>query len=216
MSASFFFPRQAAAALALALCSSLAAADTTVAVSIDTSSFGTDGWLDFTYAGASNGTALPSTVTLANFAGFDSAAEVFTDGQVSGSLGAGYVIGNGGGYNDLFHAVNYGGVLSFTVTFSGDADPAAIVAGSTFAVTAYDADQQTQLGSSSDELNGSLLTIDWTPAAVAGGQGSIATAVYSDFASVSAVPEPSSWLMLGIGAMLVAGVARRKAAAFTA
>jgi hypothetical protein len=212
MNASSFSMRQAGAALALALCSSLAAAGTTVAVTIDTSTFGNSGWLDFTYAGASNGTALPASVLLSGFTGFNSAAEVYTEGQVSGSQASGYSIGNAPGYNDLFHAVNYGGVLSFNVTFSGDADPAAIVAQSTFSVTAYGDDKQTQLGSSSDALGGALVAFTWTPAIAAGAQGSIAVTVYSNAATVSPVPEPSSWLMLGIGTMLVAGVARRKQA----
>jgi hypothetical protein len=204
--------RSAIAALALALAAGHAAADTTLAVSIDTSAFGTSGWLDFQFNPASNGNALPATVTLSNFVGFDPAADVVTAGQVGGSLAAGYVIGNGDSWNDLFHAVQYGGrVLSFNVTFAGAGAPDASLATSVFSVSAYAADQTTPLGGSMDP-SGALASITWTPADVAGGAGTVTPATYSVAASISAVPEPSSWMMLGIGAMLVAGATRRKAA----
>ncbi len=198
--------RHMAAALALALCSSFAAADTTVAITIDTSSFGAGGWLDLQFNPAYAG-APAATATVSNFAGFDAAAAVETAGQVSGSLAAGYVFGNGDSWNDLFHSVTYGGILSFDVTFGGDADLSGNVAESVFAVSAYGADGVTLLGGSSS-IDGSLAVVNWTPAT-----GGITTAVYSDVATISAVPEPSSWLMLGIGGMLIAGVARRKAQA---
>lgn len=210
MKANHFSLRHMAAALALALCSSFAAADTTVAITIDTSSFGAGGWLDLQFNPAYAG-APAATATVSNFAGFDAAAAVETAGQVTGSLAAGYVFGNGDSWNDLFHSVTYGGILSFNVTFGGDADLSGNIGESAFAVSAYAADGLTLLGASSS-VDGSLAVVNWTPATVAGAAGSIATAVYSDAVSVSAVPEPSSWLMLGIGGMLIAGVARRKAA----
>lgn len=202
--------RAAAAALALALASGAAFADTTMHVSIDTSTFGTSGWLDLQYNPANPGSTPATTVTLTGFQGFDAAAHVETSGQVSGSLAAGYVLGNGDSLNDLFHGVTYGGVLSFNVTFSGtNVDMSGNAFGSTFAVYAISADQATVLGNSS-AADGRLLDIAWAPATAAGGAGSFAVASYADAASVSAVPEPSSWAMLGIGAMLVAGAVRRR------
>jgi hypothetical protein len=207
MTASPFFFRQAAAALALALCSSLAAADTSFNISIDTSGFGSSGWLDMQF-NPNGGLYTPAaTATVTNFAGFDAAAAAYSEGSVAGSLQSGYVFGNDSYYNDLFHAVNYGGVLSFTVTFAGDAELTGNLGQSLFTVAAYAADEVTPLGVSSGD---SLLAITWTPATVAGMAGSASAVTYSAAAAVSAVPEPSSWLMLGIGAMLVAGAARRR------
>lgn len=203
--------RTAAAALALAFGSSAALADTTYAVTIDTSMFGNTGWLDFQYNPANPGVSPATTVTLSGFQGFDEGAVVETIGQVTGSQAAGYVIGNGTSLNSLFRAVDYGQVLSFNVTFGGDnVDLSGGAYGSTFAVWAYDAEVATVLGSSSAP-DGRLADITWAPAITEGGGGTFAVASYSDSTAISPVPEPSSWLMLGIGAMLVAGAARRRA-----
>lgn len=201
--------RTVATALALAFGSSAALADTTLAVSIDTSLFGDSGWLDFQYNPANPGVSPATTVTLSGFQGFDAGAAVEATSQVSGSLASGYVIGNGESFNSLFHAVGYGEVLSFNVTFSGDnVDLSGNAFGSSFAVFAYDAAATTVLGGSSAD-DGRLLDITWTPATTAGGSAGLAPVSYTNAAAISAVPEPSSWLMLGIGAMLVAGCARR-------
>jgi hypothetical protein len=202
---------RAAAALALALCSAFAAADTTVKVSIDTSLFGASGWLDMQFNPTGVGPSPVATATLTDFVGFDAAALVQTAGQVSGSLAAGYVLGNGDTWNDLFHAVQYGSVLSFQVTFSGELAMAPDAIQSVFSVSAYGADEVTLLGDSTS-VDGALASITWTPASVAGQQGSVMTGLYSTTTTVSAVPEPSSWLMLGIGAMLVGAAARRRQA----
>ncbi|WEF35655.1 NF038129 family PEP-CTERM protein [Pseudoduganella chitinolytica] len=197
------------AALALALAGAHASADTTLNVSIRTDGFAaSSGWLDLQFNGPGVGLAPAATVTLTDFVGFEPGAEVITEGQVGGSPAAGYTIGNGDFLNSLFHAVNYGSVLSFKVTFAGDADLSGDIGQSIFSVSAYAADQATLLGGSS-ALDGSLGTIAWTPATVVGGAGSTSFALNADAIAISPVPEPSSWLMMGIGAMLVAGAARR-------
>jgi hypothetical protein len=197
------------AALALALAGAHASADTTLNVSISTGGFGvSSGWLDLQFNGPGIGLAPAASVTLTDFVGFDAGAEVITAGQVAGSLAAGYTIGNGDTWNDLFHAVSYGSVLSFKVTFAGDADLSGDIGQSIFSVSAYAADQTTLLGGSS-ALDGSLGTVTWTPATVLGGTGGTSFALNSDAIAISAVPEPSSWLMMGVGAMLAAGAARR-------
>jgi hypothetical protein len=204
--------RTAIVALALAFGSSAALADTTLAVNIDTSLFGDSGWLDFQYNPGNPGISPATTVTLSGFQGFDAAAQVETTSQVSGSLATGYVIGNGDIVNSLFHAVAYGKVLSFNVTFGGDnVDLSGGAFGSIFSVLAYDAAVTTVLGGSSAGM-GQLLDITWAPATVAGGTGVLSSVSYSNAATIAAVPEPSSWLMLGIGAMLVAGAVRRRQA----
>jgi len=206
MTAFPFFLRHAAA-LALALCSSLAAADTSFNVSIDTAGFGASGWLDLQF-NPNGGLFTPAaTAMVTNFTGFDAAATAYSEGNVTGSLQSGYVFGNSTYYNDLFHAVNYGSVLSFTVTFAGDAELTGNFGQSQFTVAAYAADEVTPLGVASGD---SLLAITWTPAAVAGMAGNADAVSYSAAAAVSAVPEPPSLLMLGMGAMLVAGVAARR------
>ncbi|MBB3223184.1 NF038129 family PEP-CTERM protein [Pseudoduganella umbonata] len=203
--------RTAVAALALVFGSSAALADTTLAVSIDTTMFGDSGWLDFQYNPANPGVSPATTITLSAFQGFDEGALVETAGQVTGSQAAGYVIGNGEALNSLFRAVDYGQVLSFNVTFSGDnVDLSGGAYGSTFAVWAYDAGVTATLGNSS-AVDGRLVDITWAPATTVGGSGTFAPASYSGAAAISPVPEPSAWLMLGIGTMLLAGAARRRA-----
>lgn len=205
-----FSLRHAVAALALALSGSYAAADTTLDVAIQTAGFGaTSGWLDLQFNPAYLN-APAARVTLTDFAGFDAAADVYTEGQVSGSLASGYVIGNGTFLNDVFHAVSYGSVLSFKVTFAGDANLSGEIGQSVFSVTAYGADGATVLGNPPPG-DGSLATVAWTPGTVAGADGSVAIALHSTAIGIAPVPEPSSWLMMGIGAMLVAGAARRRA-----
>lgn len=197
------------AALALALAGAHASADTTLNVSIRTDGFAaSSGWLDLQFNGPGVDLAPAAAVTLTDFVGFEPSAEVITEGQVGGSLAAGYTIGNGDFLNSLFHAVNYGSVLSFKVTFAGDADLSGDIGQSIFSVSAYAADQATLLGGSS-ALDGSLGTITWTPATDVGAAGSTSFALNADAIAISPVPEPSSWLMMGIGAMLVAGAARR-------
>jgi PEP-CTERM motif len=201
--------RSAVAALALAFGSTAALADTTLAVTIDTSLFGDAGWIDFQYNPASLGMPPATTVTLSGFHGFDAGAAVETAGQVSGSLATGYVIGNGEAFNSLLHAVNFGSVLSFNVTFSGDnVDPSGNGYGSDFAVYAYNAGLTTDLGNSTDPGK-RLVGAAWTPET--GSSGTLLYQSYSSVATISAVPEPGSWLMLGIGALLVAGAVRRRA-----
>ncbi len=202
--------RTAAAALALAFGSTAALADTTLAVTIDTSQFGGAGWLDFQYNPGTLGVSPATSVTLSGFQGFDANAAVETTSQVSGSLASGYVIRNGENFNSLFHAVNFGGVLSFNVTFSGDnVNLSGAADGSDFAVYAFNAGVTTDLGNSTAD-DKRLVSAMWTPAAAAGGTGVLSYQSHAAVATISAVPEPSSWLMLGIGAMLVAGVARRR------
>jgi len=200
--------RHAALALALTACASLASAASVFQVEIDTSTLvaanGNTGWIDLQF-NPGNGDTPYAQASLSNFFGFGDPASAQVAGNVSGSLTSGYVIGNNdvGGYNDLFHAVNFGGKVSFTVSFSGDIDPAAADRGSAFAVSLYN-DQNVALGTS-DPL-GALVLLNWTSL------GDItATALTNDIGtSVSPVPEPETWLMLGAGLALVGGLARRR------
>lgn len=203
--------RRALMALAFAACAGMASAAGTLHVELDTSSFGSDGWIDLQL----NGSPLSTVATYADIGGitgFGSGAGAQLS-NVTGTAAGGFRMENvAGGYNDLFHAVDFSsGKVSFNISFSGDADPSGQY-GSVFAVSLFGADQVTLLGSSSN-IDGSLLHLNWTPAAVLGGQGSVGSEIYDTAAvSVSAVPEPSTWLMLGAGLGLI-GWARRRVVA---
>lgn len=203
--------RRSLLALALGACASLASA-ATLHVELDTTGLGSDGWIDLAFNPASPAAAL-AYADLSHFVGFNGAIAAETVGSVSGSLASGYHFANddAGGWNDLFHAVHLGGKLSFDISFSGAADPSYNTLQSAFSVALWgDHDATVALGAPGPD--GTLLTLNWLPAAAAGQQGSV-TSVISDqaVAGVSAVPEPSSWLMLGAGLALL-GMARRRRA----
>ena len=176
------FARRAALAVALAATSGLAAAGT-LHVSLDTSAFGTDtGYLDM-YLSATTGVPL-ATATISNFAGFaktdrdDSASYGFTD------IAGGYALNNDT-LNYLSHAVNFGGALSFDVSFDGAYDKDISYVSHLF-ISAFDSDFL-PLGNY-DQRTGALLDLTFTPSPTPGGQGSVGT-----------VPEPGAWLLMGTG-----------------
>lgn len=200
--------RRALLAISFAAVGSLASAGV-VHVELDTSSFGSAGWLDLQFNPAPGDNPALAHALVSNFSGFNAADPVQLAGDVSGSLAAGYLFSNAPGWNDLFHSVQYGGVLSFDVSFSGDADLDAILGQSLFTISAYADDQMTLLGNYS--ADGSLAALTWTPASVAGGAGAVDIAVF-DNVNVSAVPEPASWLLMASGlAMVVWFSSRRRA-----
>lgn len=197
--------RRAAMVLVLAACSSLAAAAGTLTVELDTTGYGSNGWIDISLNNLPTG-AVTTYADLGNFVNFGSSdgAEL---SNVTGSLADGFRIENVyGGYNDLFHAVNFGGKVSFTVSFSGDADPSGLF-GSTLAVALYGADQ-TLLGDSSS-IDGALLHLNWTPSLAVGGQGSVASDVLASGVSISAVPEAETWAMM-LGGLALLGLVRSR------
>ena len=201
--------RRALVALALSACAGLAAADTTYHVELDTTGFGDNGWIDLQFNPGNAGYSTAASVGLSGFTGFDAAIAADTTAAVSGSLATGYSIANTDDINSLFHAVNFGGKIGFNVTFSGAADPSAMVYGSTFSVSLMNADANAYLGNYGTQ-DFSLLHLNWTPAASLGGQGSVGGEIYDTAAvSVSAVPEPSTWLMLGAGLGLIGWTRRR-------
>lgn len=161
-------------------------------VSIDTSALaGQSGYLDFLFLGL--GGAAPATAQLSNFSG-DFGAASFSIGEAGGSAGAGVSIGNGTGWNEFGLWANFGGRFGFDVEF--DASPA-LGAGSTLAVALLD-DQFNYLGSAGDIVTFALQP--GSPDALTADGG---------LAAVSAVPEPSSMLLVAIGALVLGGARRR-------
>jgi hypothetical protein len=202
--------RRAVMALALAAASSLAAAAGTFTVELDTHAYGSAGYIDIQLNSPPTG-AVTTFADLGNFVGWGSSADAQLS-NVTGSLASGFRIENVyGGYNDLFHAVDFtGGKVSFTVSFSGDADPSGLY-GSVFSVALYAPDQVTLLGDSTS-TDGSLVHLNWTPATVVGGQGSAVSETLGSGVVAAPVPEPSTWAMLAGGLALLGFMRRRQQA----
>ncbi|HEX8407156.1 MAG TPA: NF038129 family PEP-CTERM protein [Duganella sp.] len=207
--------RRAALALAMAAAaaaSSLASAQT-LHVELDTSLYsasGNSGWLDLQFNPA-NLPAVSANALVGNLVGFGADAGAVLTGDVS-RQGGGYLFGNSTDYNDMFRTVSFGGKVSFDVTFSGLADPSSAAIPSAFSLALYAADGMTQLGNA--DANGNLLVFNWIPAA--SGAGTVNVGYAAAGLAVSAVPEPSTWLMLGAGLALVGGLARRRQTPATA
>lgn len=197
-------------ALALAASSSLAAAST-IRVSINTATgFGAAGWLDMQFNAAGADTPQLAHVRASHFSGFDPAALVELNGDVSGSLASGYLFSNAPGWNDLFHAVTYGGVLAFDLTFDGAAEQDNQIGQSLFSIAAYAEDKTTLVGNYG--ADGSLINLAWTPANPSSGSTGGVVVDINDPVAVTAVPEPSDWLLSGTGLALMALVLRRRRA----
>lgn len=197
----FSLLRRSALAMTLAAASSMASAGT-VHVAIDTSSFGpSSGYLDMQLS-ASSGVPL-ATALVSNMVGFDSSD--FIDFFGVTPVAGGYLFRNDTS-NDLFHAVNFGGVLSFDLTFAGDVDPNTSYE-SQFLVSAFD-EAYAALGHFDPE-NLALAAFSWTPSVTAGVEGSIGV-ILSDPGAVTVVPEPSDWLLTGIGLGAMGLVLRRR------
>lgn len=196
-----------ALALVLGAASGLAAA-TTIHFDINTAGFGASGYIDMQF-GAGSGSALPATATVSKLTGFDPAVTPDLVGDVSAVAG-GYRFGNTAGWNDLFYAVAFGGMLSFDVSFEGDHDPAAFGNYSRFGVGVYAADGVTVLGNA-DPLSGFLASVDFQPAQAPGAAPVVGVDI-ADPDAVTAVPEPADWLLTGTGLAAMALVARRRRA----
>jgi MYXO-CTERM domain-containing protein len=196
-----FKPTLSALALMLATFAGAASAGT-IHVAIDTSTFGAaTGYVDMQLS-ASSGVPL-ATALVSNMVGFDSTA--FIDSWGVTPVAGGYLFRNDTS-NDLFHAVDFGGKLSFDLTFAGEPDPLTSYV-SHFVVAAFD-DAFASLGHA-DPFTGALADFTWTPALSMQGQGTIAGTL-SDPA-VTAVPEPAGTLLAAIG-LAALGFARRRRA----
>lgn len=200
--------RHAAMALALGVACAGAASAQTMHVELNTVSLVNTGFLDLQF----NPSQVPASfasATISHLSGFGDLSGVEIAGDVHQNAG-GFVFGNTSDYNDLFQGITFGGKVSFDVTFGGlsDASPAALQ--SKFSVSLFGADRTTTLGNF-NPLDGTLMSITWQPTAGAGVLSSDITD--HAIAGVSAVPEPSTWAMLGAGLALVGFARRRKLSA---
>jgi hypothetical protein len=189
---------RAALAVLLASGGGMAAAST-LHVTIDTSRFdASSGYLDMQLSASAD---VPlATVVVSNMEGFDSGAYIESWGVTP--VAGGYAFRNDIS-NDLFHAVAFGGALSFDLSFSGETDPLTRYV-SHFVIAAFDG-AYAPLGHY-DPFTGGLADFSWTPAIDAQGQGSIGVSVSDPGVNVSAVPEPTDWLLActGLAAMALA------------
>ena len=185
---------------ASALCATSAWADTSFRASVNTAAWaGASGWLDFQF-NPGQSPASGAQVLISNLSG-NFASDFFLEGQASGSLATGFTLGNGGAFNDLFHAVNLGGSFSFDLTFSGDVFSTPGQVGTTLSLGLLAGDQQSYLGNPA----GALFQIDLMPAD-AGAPASTTLSLLGgqSIATVSAVPEPQSYALLLAGMGLLA------------
>ena len=173
------------AAMVVAVCAGTATAAPLYHVDIDTTGYSGTGWLDLQFNPGFDGAA--ATATLSRFSGALAAGlppEV--QGAVAGVLPGGLTFANSTPFNDMFQAVQLGGVLGFNVAFSGTS--------SVFAVALLGGDKVTALGHA-DPFTGSLATFE------PGQSWTVYDAARLAVAEVSAVPEPSaaSLLVAGLG-----------------
>ena len=200
---------QALCALSFLGLAAQASAQTQFNVVIDTTSIAGGGWLDLQFnPGQENAPA--ATAMLSNFQGLTSSVDAQVSGAVTGLLGGNVQFGNSAAFNNLFQSVQLGQRISFNVSFSGAFLTAPSDIGTSFSLSLFAADQATLLGNGNPD-SGSLLTFELFSPLSSGQFGSVTPVVFDGgLVSVSAVPEPSEWLMMVAGLAALGVVAQRR------
>lgn len=164
-------------------------------VTIDTSTLGNSNAVLDLELGALTGSAAPVTATLNHFMGAYGASDF--SGNASGSIGSSIYLVNDAGYSGLLQSIMLGGLFSFDLSFdvgTGGLD------GSSFTAMLYNADFSATLG-----MDTPLVQVDLMP-----DQDDVVSPANA-FASVTAVPEPSTLLSMVTGLGLLGFGLRRRA-----
>jgi hypothetical protein len=193
------------AVCALAMTVATQASASLYQVRLDTSTLAGNGWLDLQFNPGPNAAPAASAV-LSSFTGALNGAALF-EGAVSGALPGMVVFRNSTSYNDLFQPIMLGGVFNFRLTFDGPFATEISDVGSTFALSLYAADQMTLLGNPDD--TGSLLRFELLPASVTGPGSLMVMVADPAIASASAIPEPTTLLMITLGLVAMGYTGRR-------
>ena len=164
-------------------------------VTIDTATLGGGtAYLGLYFLGLAD--AAPATATVSNLNGAFSGTPQLT-GSVTGMPPGPLVFGNAGAGGELVMTVSLGGVLSFDVGFTlGAGDVGTTFGWSLFNESGY-------LGA-----DGDLGTVSLQPGAAPGAV--FAVNIASDLTRVTAVPEPSSVLLMVAGMLCLMVHARRR------
>lgn len=152
------------AALLLFATAQAEAAPVTYDVFVNTSAINsTSGFLSFQF-NPGNVTAQSATVTISNFAftGGPLAPTSTNSGGASGTLPSTVTIANSAGFNELFQGFTFGSNFSFRLTFAGPAldAPSGASSGSAFGLSLYDSNDEPLL---TTDPNGTILTILLNP-----------------------------------------------------
>lgn len=181
-----FFARVLLAAL-LVTGTSAALAGPVYHVSVDTSTWSGNGYLNLTMTGLGN--APPVTTRVSNFKGSFGSTNS-TQGQVSGDVMSIVTLVQGPSFNEILQDIDFGGTFSFDVSFEV---PQGVLNGSNFGVALVNASGTDY----APGTNGDIAGVALMPEA--------ADALWVDrrFASIAEVPEPGSAATVVLGLLLV-------------
>jgi hypothetical protein len=195
--------------LALWFCLLLpASADVVYHVSVNTGSIsGIAGSLDFQFNPGPQ-TTQPASLDLQNFAsdGTLAGSPALTGDVSGGPLPATVTFDNGGALNDYFDGFTFGNTLAFDLRFYGPAisSPGGEKSGSTFAFSMFSDSAGTSPALTGDTADGFAFTVDINT------DGTTTVTNFSPETTITAaVPEPSSFMLLGSSVAALAAIGRR-------